>query len=227
MAPLPSGGGRPSLLIFDCDGVLVDSEKLADRALSRMLRELGLEMSEAEVRRSFVGMAMPDCYAEIGRLTGRPVPDDWIARLDALDHELYQRELEPVPGVRDLLEAVHGHGMPRCVASSSALDKMHVKLAVTGLAPYFAREALFSAQMVERAKPHPDVFLLAAGRMGHAPPRCVVIEDSARGVQGAVAAGMAVIGYAGDPLTDADALMAAGAAHVVEDMAEAAALIGL
>jgi len=202
--------GRFDLVIFDCDGVLVDSEPLANQALSEGLADLGLSMSVAETRRAFLGLSWRDCVAKIETLTGRRVPEDFTDRMTARDKELFEAHLQPVPGVRAVVEALQERGMPFCVASSGAVEKIRMTLGLTRLLPFFEGK-IFSAKMVANGKPAPDVFLLAAQTMGAAPQRCLVIEDSPNGVRGAVAAGMTVLGYAGDPETDAQELERLGA----------------
>ena len=213
------------LVIFDCDGVLVDSEPLANALLAEALEDVGLSLSVAETRRHFVGLSWPDAVARIERMTGRPLPDGWLDALTAREHEAYARELQPVPGVRDVLERLRAAGRPYCVASSGSVDKMRATLGATGLLP-FMEGVLFSAHMVARGKPCPDLFLHAARRMDQAPRRCTVIEDSVPGVSGAVSAGMRVLAYGGDPDADHEALRAAGG-EVFTSMAQVPALISL
>lgn len=215
----------PSLVIFDCDGVLVDSERLAGESMRLSLLELGIEMSIAEIRKTFVGLAWPDCLKKIEIQIGGPIPEGWLERIQLRDKKWFVEQLEPVAGVLDVIELLRAHGMPFCVASSGDIAKMHITLGVTNLLPYF-EDVLFSATMVERGKPHPDLFLHAADQMGHAPSSCIVIEDSVHGVTGAVAAGMRVLAYAGDPHNDVEALRAAGG-EVVHDMSEIPKAIGL
>lgn len=216
---------RSALVIFDCDGVLVDTEKLSNTLLAGALEPLGLRLSVAETRRAFVGLSWPDVLLHIESMTGRPLPEGWLADLAAREREAYARELRPVPGVRGLLERLSRAGRPCCVASSGSVEKMRLTLGATGLLPLVA-DVLFSAQMVARGKPFPDLFLHAAARMGHAPEQCTVIEDSVPGVTGAVAAGMRVLAYAGDPETDARALGAAGG-ELFTSMADVPTLLGL
>jgi len=216
---------RPSLVIFDCDGVLVDSERLAGESMRLSLLELGLEMSIADIRKAFVGLSWADCLKKIEAAIDGPIQDGWLERIQLRDKKWFVEQLEPVAGVRDLIGVLRAHAMPFCVASSGEIAKMHMTLGVTDLLPYF-EDVLFSATMVERGKPHPDLFLHAADQMGHAPETCVVIEDSVHGVTGAVAAGMRVLAYAGDPHNDVEALRAAGG-EIVNDMAEVPAAIGL
>ena len=196
---------RFELVIFDCDGVLVDSERITNTVFAQMLAELGLERSLEEMYRDFVGRSMAACMQRVERLLGRPPPADFRARLEARSFEALRRELRPVEGIGAALDALD---VPCCVASSGGHDKMRLTLGVTGLLARFDGR-LFSATEVARGKPWPDVFLHAAARMGADPSRTAVVEDSPAGVRAGVAAGMTVFGYAG--MMDADALRAAGA----------------
>ena len=206
----------PSLVIFDCDGVLVDTEPVANRALARVLGECGYEISYEECRRLFVGRTMQAVQAHVEKALGQPLGEDWPERIRDETLKAFAEGIEPVAGAREALEALAERGLPCCVASSGKFEKMRFTLGRTGLLP-LVEDVLFSAEEVRHGKPAPDLFLHAASRMGHAPERCLVIEDSVPGVQAGVAAGMPVIGYAGDPMTDATALKREGA-HVISDM---------
>jgi len=189
------------LVIFDCDGVLVDSEPLAVRIDVEMLAEVGLTMSAEEVIERFVGRSPEVILAETEARLGHAVPDGWFDRGEARLRRAYATELRPVRGIAEALEAIAD---PVCVASSSAHDNIRFKLELTGLYERFAGH-IFSASEVANGKPAPDLFLHAASRMGATPADCVVVEDSRYGVQAARAAGMDVFGYAGG-LTDAEVL---------------------
>jgi len=201
------------LIILDCDGVLVDSETIANRLFSLMLGEIGLPMTSEETLQQFMGCSMPAWVALIEQRLGRPIPPgfvpDFYARLDAA----FRRDLRAVPGILSALDRI---GSPTCVASNGSLAKMRTSLGLTGLLPRFEGR-LFSATEVTRGKPFPDLFLYAARRMGAIPARCAVIEDSLLGVQAGVAAGMHVFGYA--RLAQPEILAAAGA-RVFSDMEE-------
>jgi HAD superfamily hydrolase (TIGR01509 family) len=181
------------LVIFDCDGVLVDSEPLAVRMDVEMLAEVGITMSEAEVIERYVGRSPEVILAETEKRLGRRLPDGWFERGDARLREAYVTELAPVDGIKDALSAID---VPVCVASSSGHESIRYKLELTGLYERFAGR-IFSATEVANGKPAPDLFLHAAERMGVEPPGCAVVEDSRYGVQAARAAGMRVFGYAG------------------------------
>jgi HAD superfamily hydrolase (TIGR01509 family) len=163
---------------------------------------------------------MDSCVAMIEEELGRSVPDTFVEDLRAATFTAFERELEPVPGVKAAIAAI---AIPDCVASSGPFKKMRFTLGHTGLLDYFEGR-LFSASQVARGKPHPDLFLFAAERMNTAPEHCVVVEDSVPGVQAARAAGIPVLGYAGAAHADAAVLQAAGA-HVFTDMADLPGLV--
>jgi HAD superfamily hydrolase (TIGR01509 family) len=204
------------LVIFDCDGVLVDSEPLACRIDAEFLTELGFPFTADEVMRRFVGISLADMTAQVEAQHGRPLPSDFGERLTRRTLDRFKAELRPIPGVRDAVLALPHR---RCVASSSTPDRIALSLTVTGLADLF--EQCFSAVEVARGKPAPDLFLHAASRMGVPPAQAVVVEDSPRGVQAARSAGMRVIGFTGGQHCGdghAEMLRAAGADHVIGDM---------
>ncbi len=201
---------RPSLVIFDCDGVLVDTETIANTRLAEIVTEAGLPISMAESRRRFTGLSMKSMVQILRAEEGIDLGEDFVDRWNAGLPALFSDGLEAVPHVHQAIDALKSADIPYCVASSGKIAKMHLTLGATGLLPYF-KEVLFSAWSVERGKPFPDLFLHAAASMGHKPEVCVVIEDSLPGVRAGVAANMTVLGYCGDPLTDAQSLAAAGA----------------
>ncbi|MFN6941891.1 MAG: HAD family hydrolase [Parvibaculum sp.] len=215
----------PSLVIFDCDGVLVDTEPVANRLLARVLSEDGFQISYEECRRLFVGRTMDAVRAHVEAALGRALRADWTTSIRDRTLEAFAAGIEPVAGAGDVIHALRARALPYCVASSGKFEKMRFTLGMTGLLP-LVENVLFSAEEVRAGKPAPDLFLHAASRMGHEPSRCLVIEDSVPGVQAAVAAGMAVVGYAGDPHTDAAALKSEGA-HVISGMDELRALLAL
>lgn len=213
------------LLIFDCDGTLVDSELIALEVLSDMMGELGLPMDVPACLDAFMGKHAEDIVLEIERLIGRTLPPGEGARMRGRMLARLREELKPVPGAADVLAVLDG---PRCVASSSDPTRIALCLELTGLAPFFGAH-LFSATQVAYGKPAPDLFLLAARSMGVDPADCVVIEDSTAGVQAGVRAGMAVIGFAGASHAGpghAAALRAAGAGLVITRMAALPEAIG-
>ncbi|WP_027571858.1 HAD family hydrolase [Bradyrhizobium sp. WSM1743] len=183
---------KPDLIIFDCDGVLVDSELLSCRCLSEVLAEFGLVLSEEQALELFLGRstkAIEQHYRDLGQV----VPDGFLSRLKSRVLETFAVSLEPIPGVEAVIS---GLTVPFCVASSSDIDRVSLSLDVTGLKPYFG-DRLYTAQMVRRAKPAPDLFLHAAENMHTLPSRTLVIEDSVSGVQAGKAAGMTVWGFVG------------------------------
>lgn len=185
--------GGYDLVIFDCDGVLVDSEPIAVRIDVEMLAEVGLAVSETEVIERFVGRSPEVMVAEVEERLGHPPPEGWAERGDLRLQAAFDMELAPVEGVKEALAQIH---LPVCVASSSGHESLRHKLELTGLYERFAGN-IFSASEVRNGKPAPDLFLHAAERMAAAASRCVVVEDSRFGVQAARAAGMDVLAYAG------------------------------
>ena len=213
--------GPVDLVIFDCDGVLVDSERLAVRVEVQLLDEFGWQVSEAEVLDRFVGRSDAHMLSMVEAELGRPVPefmDQYRTRL----FEAFESELSVVDGVVDVLDQLERHGMATCVASSGTHAKMSRTLGLTGLWDRFDGR-IFSATEVERGKPEPDLFLFAAAAMGVGREQCVVVEDSRAGITAARAAGMRSVGYAGG-LTPA-AWLQGELTVVIDDMADLAPLL--
>jgi HAD superfamily hydrolase (TIGR01509 family) len=186
---------RFDLVIFDCDGVLVDSERLSIRLDAVLLERLGWPMSESEVVERFVGRTDAAMRAEIEAHLGRDIGRQW----EAFGQEyikLFAAELRPVEGVAAAVDAIQAAGFATCVASSGGHEKIRRNLALTGLRDRFG-ERIFSGDDVEHGKPAPDLFLHTAAAMGVEPARCAVIEDSRHGVAAARAAGMWAFGYDG------------------------------
>ena len=208
----PRPPGRFDLVIFDCDGVLVDSERLQNEVFVAMLRKVGIEITMEGMFEQFVGHSMAYCMALVERMLGRAPPADFLPRLQQRTLEAFRDGLQPVDGIVEALDRI---ALPTCVASGGDHDKIRFTLGQTGLWPRFAGR-IFSVVDVPRAKPHPDVYLHAAATMGAAPARCAVIEDTPVGVTAAVAAGMTVFGYA--RLTPGARLAAAGAHRLFSDM---------
>jgi HAD superfamily hydrolase (TIGR01509 family) len=208
-----------TLLIFDCDGVLVDSEVIACDALGEMMAYLGHPMTTDEVMREFAGGSVADTVATIERLLGRPFPADVGRHFGRLLLDRLRRDLRPVTGVR---EAILALPYRRCVASSSSPERLRLSLEVTGLAALFGDD-VFSAVQVAHGKPAPDLHLFAACALNETPAGCIVIEDTTRGIAAARAAGMTAIGFAGaahaTPALAAE-LARAGAHAVVRAMSE-------
>jgi HAD superfamily hydrolase (TIGR01509 family) len=183
----------PELVIFDCDGVLVDSEALSLSALLGMIRTAGGSIAEDAAYEHFLGKSMKSVREILARDFGLVVTDAHLTDMRVELMRRFREELRPVPGVSEMLPRL---GLPYCVASSGTLDRIRYALDVTGLLGLFEPH-LFSAAMVARGKPAPDLFLLAAERMGVAPQACVVVEDSPAGVAAARAAGMTVFAFTG------------------------------
>ena len=204
------------LIIFDCDGVLVDSEPIANRIMARHLASLGLNMSLEQVIDAYVGLSMKSVVEKIERQLGARLPDGWLDILQRETFAAFERELKPVPGVQEIVAGLAAAGQPFCVASSGAPEKIRFTLTLTGLYPFFEGR-IFSASDVARGKPAPDLFLRAAEVCGAAPGRCAVVEDSLPGVQAAIAADMTAFGFA--VRGQAAALQKAGA-QILSDMSE-------
>ena len=168
---------KPQLVIFDCDGVLVDSEIISNSVLARSLNCEGLGATLEEARRDYHGLLMADVVSQAQRKLGRPLPEGWLQRFEGERTAALRRELQAVPGAA---EALRHAGVAVCVASQGKIEKTQLSLALTGLRGLFAEKALFSAREVLRGAPQPDLFLHAARVMGVAPARCTVVEDSAR-----------------------------------------------
>ncbi|MBC7843505.1 MAG: HAD family phosphatase [Gemmatimonadaceae bacterium] len=212
----------PGAVIFDCDGVLVDSEGLMNREFRTMLGEIGLSYTSEETTRTFMGRSMKSCLQIVETQLGRAVPDDFLAVLDERAYAVFARDLKPVDGIEALLDSLDAEAIPYAVASSGSHEKMRTTLGITGLLPRLAGR-ITSATEVAHGKPAPDVFLLAAERLRTEPARCVVIEDSLLGIEAARAADMRVIGYAA--MVSPEAMQAAGATHVVEHMRDVMELL--
>jgi HAD superfamily hydrolase (TIGR01509 family) len=181
------------LVIFDCDGVLVDSERLAIKVDVQVLAKLGWPMTEEEIIDRFVGVSDADFRRAIESHLGRRLPDDWEDEFEPLYRSAFAAELRAVDGIVDALDHI---AVPSCVASSGTHDKMRYTLGLTGLYDRF-HGRIFSATEVARGKPSPDLFIYAAERMGVRPTACVVVEDSVNGVAAARAAGMRVFAFGG------------------------------
>lgn len=218
------------LVIFDCDGVLVDSEALVAEAEAELLAAVGVPMSAEQISEQFVGISLPDVIQSIERDWGVALDDQFVRTRSEKVGELLSTVLQPVEGIAAVLSGLStsGEDVELCVASSSEPERVALSLRTTGLAPFFG-ENVFTASMVQRGKPAPDLFLLAARTMGVPPERCVVVEDSPFGVTAAVAAAMDVIGFVGaghcSPATPGR-LSAAGATKMAATASELAELLG-
>ncbi|MFN8217263.1 MAG: HAD family phosphatase [Solirubrobacterales bacterium] len=214
----------PELVIFDCDGVLVDTEPVSNRVLAEAIGEVGLAMSTEEVTEGFAGMRLDDIAARVEARIGERLPDDWVAAFEARRAAEFRKGVAAIPGVVEALASIGAAGIRTCVASQASRQKMELTLGLSGLIERFEGDALFSSRMVEHGKPHPDLFLLAARSMGSAPAACVVVEDGVLGARAGRLAGMSVLGYAGDGRGER---LAREGARTFESMAELPALLGL
>jgi HAD superfamily hydrolase (TIGR01509 family) len=211
------------LVIFDCDGVLVDSEHLSVRTEVQLLGELGWSVSEDEVIERFVGRSDAYMLSVIEAQLGRPVPD-FMTRYRERLFAAFDTELTAVPGIVQALDRIESLGLTTCVASSGTHDKMARTLGRTGLLERFDGR-IYSATQVAHGKPAPDLFLFAASSMGVDPAGCVVVEDSRYGIEAARAAGMRSVGFAGG-LTPAEWLEGPGTV-VIDDMAHLLGVLGV
>jgi len=215
----------PDVVIFDCDGVLVDSETIALGVTRRALGEAGLRLTDAETRDRFLGLRLDSLVRKAEAELGSALPSEFTDELSRDILAEFARELRGVAGVR---QAVAGLAARVCVASSSAPDRLRFALRVAGYERLFAPN-IFSAASVARGKPHPDLFLYAASAMHASPDCCLVIEDSVPGVQAAVAAGMTAFGFVGgshfSDLSQTEAIKAADAALVFDEMSTLPGLV--
>jgi len=212
---------RYDLVIFDNDGVLVDSEPISNRLLAAYLTELGHPTSYEDSIRDYMGSAMHRVHELVLERTGQRLPADFDDVFHARVFAAFERELKAVAGANDVLEELAADGVPYCVASSGSHERIRVGHRTTGLDRWFDESRVFSSQDVGRGKPAPDLFRHAAERMGVAPERCVVVEDSPLGVRAAVAAGMDVYGFTA--MTPAARL--SGATQLFSSMGELSGLL--
>jgi HAD superfamily hydrolase (TIGR01509 family) len=216
--------GPIGLVVFDCDGVLIDSEVIFCRADAEALRAAGFEITAAEIAARFTGVPTRDMLRAIEDEQGRSLPEGFVderrVRLDAI----FERELRATDGVHEVVDALD---VRSCVASSSTVDRLERNLRLTGLYDRFSPH-IFSSEAVEKGKPAPDLFLFAAASLGVEPKRCLVVEDSVAGITAARAAEMCAIGFVGGGHCDADhpaRLERAGAERVLSDLRELPALV--
>ncbi|MGW4981707.1 HAD family hydrolase [Streptomyces mirabilis] len=212
---------RYDLVIFDNDGVLVDSEPISNTILAAYLTELGHPTSYEESIRDYMGSAMHRIHELVQERSGQRLPEDFDDVFHGRVFAAFERELQPVPGAVQLLEKLAADEVPYCVASSGSHERIRVGHRKTGLDRWFDEGRVFSSQDVGRGKPAPDLFLYAAERMGVAPERCVVVEDSPLGVRAANAAGMDVYGFTA--MTPAAKLI--GATQLFSELGELADLL--
>ncbi len=209
-------------LLFDCDGVLVDSEAITNGVLCAMLNEAGWALTPADCLQLFIGKTVRSEAARIEAHTGQPLTDAWMAAFYARRDARLRAELQPIDGALQTVRAVHQRLQGRIACASGAdRKKVEMQLQMTGLAPYFAGR-VFSGHEMPRSKPAPDVYLAAAQALGVAPARCLVLEDTVTGVQAGCAAGATVLGFCPPGIGHASAadLRAAGAVQVLQALHE-------
>ncbi len=178
-------------IIFDCDGVLVDSEPIANHILVSMAKEHGLEMSLEQAIKEFSGRGLKDCFQQIEKILNKPLPENFEREYRRTTFDAFRTELKPVKGV---IEFINSLAISYCVASSGPLEKIHLNLTVTGLIEKF-EDKIFSSYQINSWKPHPEIFLFAAREMGFSVEECIVIEDSKAGVISAIKGGFKVFGF--------------------------------
>jgi len=208
-----------SLVIFDCDGVLVDSEPTSNRILAEALTEAGLPYTQAESMSDFMGRAWDDSLADIEQKLGQPAPGGFTEGFRERRDAAFREGLEPIAGVREAIERIEAD---RCVASSGLPEKIRLTLGLCGLLDLF-EDFIFSASEVSHGKPAPDLFLHAAHTLGHEPNACAVVEDTTVGIEAASAAMMHALGYVDN--VERSALEAAGASRTFESMRELPGLL--
>jgi HAD superfamily hydrolase (TIGR01509 family) len=208
-----------SHVIFDCDGVLIDSESISMAVDMALLAENGIHLTETEMFLRFVGPTFEDMVAGLEREHGKTLPPDLSARKDVMMLERYRRDLKPVPGVISMLR---GLALPKSIGTNGPRNRALEALRLTGLEPFFG-DRLTTYEDVEYPKPAPDIYQLAARRAGLNPAHCLVVEDSVTGATAALAAGCKVIGFTGvahDPVAKGRELKQLGVSHVIHDMGE-------
>jgi HAD superfamily hydrolase (TIGR01549 family) len=207
-------------LIFDFDGVIADSEAIANTVLAETVSELGHPTTLDQALTRYMGRRWSEVITEIEAAIGRPLPDNFSDQLKLATLERFRTDLKEVSGATDFIRRF-AH-LPRCIASSSSIDRLQLCLSVLSLEAEFGSH-VYSADMVARGKPHPDIFLYAASKLGVKPNECLVIEDSAGGIRAAIAAGMTVVGLsAASHIRDGHGLRLrdAGAVHLAQSWAE-------
>jgi HAD superfamily hydrolase (TIGR01509 family) len=216
---------RYDLVIFDNDGVLVDSEPISNRILAAYLTELGHPTSYEDSLRDYLGGAVHRIHDLVYDRSGQRLPADFDESYHARVFQAFEAELEAMPGAPEVLDGFTASGTAYCVASSGSHERIRVGHRKTGLDQWFDDGRIFSAQDVGRGKPAPDLFLHAAGQMGVDAARCAVVEDSPLGVQAALAAGMEVFGFAA--MTPKDRLVQAGATRLFRHLEELPGLLAV
>jgi HAD superfamily hydrolase (TIGR01509 family) len=217
---------EPELIIFDCDGVLIDSEVIANRVNVEVLAGLGIEFTLEEYMERFVGVSLRDEVLEIERLRNIKLPDDYEARLMNHKYKVFDEELKAIEGIVEFVKSIQ---TPKAVASGSSPQRLEYTLKLTHLWELFAPH-IYSTTLVPKSKPAPDIFLYAADKFGAKPEKCLVIEDSTLGVRAGIAAGMTVLGFTGGSHIKnghEDKLLELGALKVFSKMQDVAAWLML
>lgn len=207
------------LIIFDCDGVLIDSEILSNRAEVELLKSFGIEFELGEYMAKFVGKSTKDVLKTIEASHNVSLPAEFRRLAEKQIFTAFKTELQSIPGIFELIDSIN---IAKCVASSSSLSRLDITLKITGLLDKLSPH-IFSAEQVERGKPSPDLFIFAANKMQVSPDRSVVIEDSPYGVRAGVSAGMTVLGFTGGSHIQpghADRLRDEGAIEICSDMSQ-------
>lgn len=220
---MPTTYPRPALVIFDCDGVLVDSERVFNAVLARNLAGHGLTLDTDQSMTTFAGLAMPEVAARATQ-RGATLPQDWIDEVYGEAYQTLRDGVPLIPGVMEVIARLDHEGIPCCVVSNGSEEKMRITLTPHGLWDRFHPNAMFSAHTLKVAKPDPGIFLAAAAHFDVQARDCVVIEDSATGARGAARAGMQCFGYAAH---DNGAALVAEAAEVFHDMTDLTRRLGL
>lgn len=215
---------RFEAILFDCDGVLVDSEPIVNRVLRDMLAERGWELTAEACWSIFVGKAVKDERARIEQHTGQPLTEDWLASFRTRRNAALEAELTVIANAQAAVHEIHAQHDARIACASGAdRHKVELQLRKVGLLDYFAGR-IFSGHEMPRSKPHPDVYLAAAAALAAPPQRCAVVEDTLTGVAAGVAAGATVFAYV--PQGDAEVFRRAGAVEVFRDMADLPSVLG-
>ena len=213
------------LIIFDCDGVLVDSEIIASEVLSNLLNECGYETSISKTRQHFMGLSINKIVTKV-RNEGISLPSTFKEDLFSRDQAAFEDKLRPIPNIKTALSLIK---VPKCIASSGSMKKIQSNLELTNLTPYFMNK-IFSVEMVKNSKPSPDLFLLAADSFGVEPKKCLVIEDSEVGVKAAKRANMNIFGFLGGRhcrFSDREKLLKAGADQIFDKMQNLPTMINM
>ncbi|MCP4179160.1 MAG: HAD family hydrolase [bacterium] len=209
------------LIIFDCDGVLVDSEPISNRVFADLINALGAGVSYDKSKRLFTGRSDADCKKILEEIIGKEAPDNLFDEFDKLSFDAYEKYLKPVKNIHKIIDSLDKKSI--CVASNAPKKKIHKVLSLGGLDSKFG-DQIFCSDDVKRPKPYPDLFLFAAESMGHDPKKCAVIEDSIYGARAGIAAGMTVFGYS--ERTESEKLKAEGCI-TFDNMDQLTKLLGL